>query len=76
MEELTYKTSQGFITGSLQTWLSVILETMPAELRNRVFDEVKKRESDKIVLFNPDGTTVTVLKAQRGVLQAHGAKLG
>ena len=76
MESLTYKTSAGLIHGSLQTWLSVIIETMPDHLRNRVFEEVKKRESDKLVLLNPDGTTTTVLRAQKGVLNAIPKSLG
>jgi hypothetical protein len=76
MEELTYKTSAGVVTGSLQTWLSVMIEMMPAELRGRVFEEVKKREADKLVLINPDGTTTTVLRAQKGVLRANGQNLG
>jgi hypothetical protein len=71
-ETLTYKTSAGIVTGSLQTWLSVIIETMPAESRSRVFEEVKKREADKFVVLNPDGTTTTVLRAQKGVLNMTG----
>jgi hypothetical protein len=76
MENLTYKTSAGVVTGSLQTWLSVMIEMMPAELRSRLFEEVKKREADKLVLINPDGTTTTVLRAQKGVLRANGQNLG
>lgn len=76
METLTYKTAVGLVTGSLQTWLSVIIETMPPELRARVFEQVKQRESDKMVLINPDGSTTTVLRAQKGVLNARGRNLG
>lgn len=69
---LTYKTAAGYVTGEIQTWISVIIEIMPPEIRSRVFEEVKKREADKLVLINPNGTTTTVLKAQKGVIKANG----
>jgi len=72
METLTYKTSAGLVTGSLQTWLSVIIETMPSELRTKVFEQVKQREAEKLILVNADGSTTTVLRAQKGVLSVHG----
>jgi hypothetical protein len=75
METLTYKTPAGLVTASLQIWLSVIIETMPADLRARVFEQVKERESDKLILINPDGTTTTVLRAQKGILSARGSEI-
>lgn len=76
MEFLTYRTSAGLVNASLQTWLSVILESMPDQLRAKVFEEVKRREADKLILLNPDGTTTTVLRAQKGVLNAIPRGLG
>lgn len=76
MESLTYKTPAGYVTGSLQTWLSVMLESMSPEVRARVFEEVKKREADKMLIVNPDGTTTTVLRAQKGILKANGNLAG
>jgi hypothetical protein len=72
METLTYKTPAGLVTGSLQTWLSVVIETMPSELRVKIFEQVKQREADKLILLNSDGSTTTVLRAQKGVLSVIG----
>jgi hypothetical protein len=72
MESLTYKTPAGLVTGSLQTWLSVVIETMPSELRVKIFEQVKQREADKLILLNSDGSTTTVLRAQKGVLSVIG----
>lgn len=76
METLTYRVHGETITGSLQTWLSVILEIMPTELRAKVFEQVKAREADKLIIINPDGTTTTVLRAQKGALSAAGKMMG
>lgn len=76
METLTYKTPADYVTGSLQTWLSVMLESMSPEVRARVFEQVKQREADKMLIINPDGTTTTVLRAQKGILKANGNLAG
>ena len=48
MEELTYKTPSGLVTGSLQTWLSVIIETKVVsvhELRAAIGPEPRMQQA-------------------------------
>jgi hypothetical protein len=45
---------------------------MPSELRVKIFEQVKQREADKLILLNSDGSTTTVLRAQKGVLSVIG----
>jgi hypothetical protein len=76
MENLTYRVNGEIITAAAQIWLSVIIETLSPEQRAKVFELVKQREGDKFMIINPDGTTTTVLRAQKGVLKANGALAG
>lgn len=76
MDIITIKTNAGLVSGSIHAWIAAFLRLMSPELKAKVYEEVKQMEGDTVVLLNPDGSTTTVLKAQKGVLKAVGADLG
>lgn len=71
--DYTVKTSAGMVSGPVETWLTAFLQVMSPEIQAKVFEQVKRMESDKLMLLNPDGTTTVVLRADKGVLKVEGA---